>query len=254
MKIGIAGCTGRVGQLLIQELQTGNWNGLTLVAGSVRDVSKAAEISGYAIVDTPEALFEHADLVIDFTTPEATLKHIEIAARTKTKMIIGTTGLSESDETALHAAAKDTAIIYAANTSIGVTLLSALVEKTAQALGEDWDIEIFESHHKHKIDAPSGTALALGKAAAKGRGATLPHTPSTDRSGQRESGEIGFSVARGGDVIGEHTVFFFGDSERIELTHKAGDRSLFAKGALRAALWVQDKDAGIFTMRDVLDI
>lgn len=254
MKIGIAGCTGRVGQLLIQELQTGYWQGLELAAGSVRDISKVGHISDYKIVDTPEELFELSDLVIDFTSPEATLKHLEIATKTKTKMLIGTTGLSEADEKAVQEAAKDTTIIYAANTSIGVTLLSALVEKTAQALAEDWDIEIFEAHHKHKVDSPSGTALALGRAAAKGRGTTLPHSPSTDRNGKREEGEIGFSVARGGDVIGEHTVFFYGDSERIELTHKATNRSLFAKGALRAALWAEEKDAGLFTMRDILNI
>ena len=166
--------------------------------------------------------------------------------------------MSHTDEDALKDAAQKTAIVYAANMSVGVNLLLALVEKAAASLGpDDWDIDIFESHHKHKVDAPSGTALAVGKAAAKGRGVDLDDVKVSARdgiTGEREKGTIGFSVARGGDVVGEHTAYFYGEGERIELTHIATNRALFAKGALRAALWLKDKPNGLYSMKDVLDL
>ena len=254
MKVGIAGYTGRVGQLLIAELLSGEWNGLELAGGTAPDAADAE----YFTTTDPAELFERADAVIDFTRPEATVKHVQIAAKTGTAMIIGTTGLTEDDEKSLETAAQKTPIIYAANMSVGVNMLLALVEKAAASLGPDaWDIEIFESHHKHKVDAPSGTALAIGKAAAKGRSVDLEKVKVAARdgiTGEREQGSIGFSVARGGDVVGEHTAYFYAAGERIELTHVATNRALFARGALSAAGWVKDQKPGLYSMRDILNI
>lgn len=254
MKIGVTGYTGRVGQLLIQELLMGQWKGLELAGGSAPDASKAS----YFTTKDPEELFKRSDVVVDFSRPEATLNNLELAVKTDTKLVIGTTGLSHTDEDKLKAASEKTAIMYAANMSVGVNILLALVERAAASLGpDDWDIDIFESHHKHKVDAPSGTALAVGKAAAKGRGVDLEKVKVSARdgiTGEREKGTIGFSVARGGDVVGEHTAYFYGEGERIELTHIATNRALFARGALRAAQWLKDKPAGLYSMKDVLDL
>ena len=254
MKIGIAGYTGRVGQLLIQELQSGAWQDLELAGGTAPD----AALAEYFTTANAEELFERADAVIDFTRPEATVKHAEIAAKTNTALIVGTTGLSAEDEEKLKTAAQKVPVVYAANMSVGVNMLLALVEQAAARLGpEEWDIEVFESHHKHKVDAPSGTALAIGKAAAKGRDVNLDNVKVTARdgiTGEREQGSIGFSVARGGDVVGEHTAYFYAAGERIELTHIATNRALFAKGAMRASLWSQGKPPGLYSMRDVLDL
>ena len=236
MKIGIAGYKGRMGQMLVREIET--FAGLEFAGGTEAD-------------DKADPLFEKADCIIDFTVPAATRQHIWLAAKHKTALVIGTTGLSETDEKEMRDAAKETAILYAANMSLGVNLLLALVEQAARRLGPEWDIEIAETHHKHKVDAPSGTALALGKAAKAGRG---DGRFMTDRQGKRQAGDIGFAVQRGGDVVGEHTVTFYGAGERIELGHKATDRALFARGALKAAKWVGGKSPGLYTMRDVLDL
>lgn len=259
LKIGIVGCTGRVGSLLIQELQSDDWQaqGLTLAGGADKDVSSLSD-APYFTTTNAEDLFERADAVIDFTRPEGTLAHAALAAKHDKTLIVGTTGLTADDETKLAEAAKETTIIYAANMSVGVNMLLALVERAAAALGPDaWDIEIFESHHKHKIDAPSGTALAIGKAAAAGRDVDLEDVKVAARdgiTGERETGSIGFSVARGGDVVGEHTAYFYAAGERIELSHIATNRALFARGALRAALWSKDQGNGLFSIRDVLGI
>lgn len=257
MKIGIVGCNGRVGTLLIDELKTEYWkhHGLTLAGGVMRNIPTPAP--DFFVTNNAEELFEHSDAVIDFTLPEGTLHHIALAKKHHKKLIIGTTGLTEDDEKAIVDAAQHTTIIYAANMSLGVNLLLALVEKAAEVLSDDWDIEIFESHHKHKVDAPSGTALAIGRAAATGRGHSLEDLADYNRhghTGARERGKIGFSVARGGDVVGEHTTFFFGEGERLELTHKATNRHLFARGALHAAKWCDGKPNGLFSMRDVLGL
>lgn len=241
IKIGITGCNGRMGQTLINEIEA----------------SDALEFSGGIDQgDDPKPLFDAADVVIDFTIPAATMNHVEIAAETKTALIIGTTGLNEDQEQKLKDAAQKTAIVYAANMSVGVNMLLALVEQAASRLGIDWDIEIFETHHNQKIDSPSGTALALGKAARAGRSKVIEGGGDfvTDREGKRKSGDIGYAVQRGGDVVGEHDVTFFSTGERITLSHKATDRALFAKGALRAAEWVKNKDAGLYNMQDVLDL
>ncbi|MCD8570669.1 MAG: 4-hydroxy-tetrahydrodipicolinate reductase [Alphaproteobacteria bacterium] len=265
MNIGIAGYTGRVGSLLISELQSGRWKGLLLAGATARNMPE--EDPGFFVTANPAELFKRADCVIDFTTPDATMKHAELAAQTATSLVIGTTGLSPDQEAALAKAAEKTRIVYAANMSVGVNLLMALVEEAAARLAADWDIEIFEVHHKHKVDSPSGTALALGRAAAEGRNknpasstySSLKNAVAKegnafvfDREGKRIDGEIGFAVSRGGDVVGEHSVTFYTEGERLELGHKASDRSLFAKGALRAAAWLDGKPHGLYTMRDVL--
>lgn len=233
MQITIAGHKGRMGQMLIQELESGRWVDLAFEGGTTS-------------TDDPEMLFS-GDLVIDFTTPEATRKHIWLAAKHHKPIVIGTTGLTETDMKEMRDAAKECPLLFSANMSIGVNLLAALVEQASKRLGNDFDIEICETHHHNKMDAPSGTALMLGKATGR------PAAP-LDRKGMRESGIVGYAVQRGGDVIGEHTVSFFGPGERIELGHRAHDRSLFAKGALRAATWLKDKPHGFYTMRDVLGL
>ncbi len=259
MNVGIVGCNGRVGKLLINELLSGDWDkhNLKLAGGSARNNGSEDNNSVFFITDDKSELFKRSDVIIDFTLPEGTSEHIKLAIEHNTALIVGTTGLSHSDEEALKDAANHIPIVYAANMSVGVNMLLALVEQAAARLKDDWDIEIFEIHHKYKVDAPSGTALALGKAAAAGRGNNLDNLAEFARHGQtgiREKGKIGFSVARGGDVVGEHTAFFFGEGERLELSHKATNRSLFAKGALRAASWINGKDAGLYSMRDVLDL
>lgn len=252
MKIGIAGYTGRVGQLLIKELQTGAWKGLELAVGGSRKIHpEHADVQSFSVVSTPHDLCADSDCVIDFTTPEGTKSLLESAVKTNTALVIGTTGLSKDDESLIAKAAKEIPIVYAANMSVGVNLLLALVERAAASLGMHWDIEVFESHHKNKIDSPSGTALALGNAAKEGRkGGDFV----TDRNGKRVEGTIGYAVSRGGDVVGEHMVTFYGMGERLELGHRASDRALFARGALQAAQWLDKKPAGLYTMRDVLGL
>lgn len=251
MKIGITGCKGRMGSMLVQEIKSGAVPGVTLAGGTVlpEDMGKA----DFFVTTNPEELFDQSDVIIDFTVPEATRKHVWLSAKRHKSIIIGTTGLSAADEKELHDAANETRIVYAANFSVGVNVLLSLAEKAASALGPEWDIEIDEAHHKHKIDAPSGTALAIGKAVAKGR-KTGPESFAINRTGSRKSGSIGFSVRRGGDVVGEHTAFFYADGERIALNHTATNRALFARGAIRAALWTRDKKDGLYSMRDVLSL
>lgn len=237
MKIGVTGYKGRVGQLLVQH---------------IKDNESIEFAGGIDKGDNPEELFEKSDIVIDFTHPDATATHAEIAGKTQTALVIGTTGLSPEQENIIKDASSKTAIVYAANMSVGLNILLSLVEQAAERLNKEWDIEIFETHHHNKIDSPSGTALALGKAAKAGRGGNGDFV--TNREGKRNQGDIGYAVQRGGDVVGEHTVTFFGAGERLELGHKASDRSLFVKGALHAAKWINGKPAGLYSMKDVLDL
>lgn len=274
MKIGVAGYTGRMGSLIVREILSGHWPALSLAGGSLKPGYPAPADTPFPVTHDAEALFACADLVIDFTEPEATRRHVWLAAKHRKPCIIGTTGLDAVADTEIADAAREAPILRAANMSLGVNLLLALVERAAQSLGPEWDIEIFESHHRHKIDAPSGTALTLGQAAKAGRSRAGKGGETADKdkadpapaseiemiyarhgkTGERREGSIGFSVARGGDVAGEHTVFFFGEGERLELTHRANDRALFARGALRAAQWLHGRPAGLYSMRDVLGI
>jgi 4-hydroxy-tetrahydrodipicolinate reductase len=263
--IGVVGCAGRMGRMVAHVIE--NTEGCALAGGTEykgsdavgRDLGELVGIGakGLPIGDDPAALFAAADAVIDFTTPAALLVHADLAGDTKTVYVVGTTGLGAEHEAALNAAAAKTAVMQAANMSLGVNLLMALVEQVSAALAPDYDIEILEMHHRHKVDAPSGTALALGRAAAAGRGVALDEVAQRVRdgvTGPRRRGDIGFATLRGGDVPGEHSVIFAGEGERLELTHKAGTREIFARGAIRAALWCRDRPPGRYTMRDVLGL
>nr|HMN52398.1 4-hydroxy-tetrahydrodipicolinate reductase [Xanthobacteraceae bacterium] len=197
------------------------------------------------------------DAIIDFTTPASTVELAALAAQARIVHVIGTTGLSDADDKKLEAAARHAALIKSGNMSLGVNLLAALVKRAAAALGPDFDIEVLEMHHNRKVDAPSGTALLLGNAAAEGRGIDLAKNSVRSRDGHtgaRKAGDIGFATLRGGTVVGEHSVIFAGASERIELTHKAEDRMIFARGALAAAKWGKGKKPGIYSMADVLGL
>lgn len=212
--------------------------------------------NGVIISDNPATLFNQADVAIDFSSPTASSSHADLAAASDVALVVGTTGLTAEDEAALEKAGQAIALVYCANTSVGVTLLGQIVEKVAAQLIDGWDIEIVEAHHHHKVDAPSGTALALGKAAARGRGVKLEAVADMARKGQagaRKHGDIGFAVLRGGDVTGEHSVIFFGQSERVEISHKATDRAIFARGAVRAARFAAITKPGFYNMEDVLN-
>lgn len=265
MKIAIAGCAGRMGRMIGAE--AARMEGCTLVAGTEPDGSPAlgkdmGELAGIGangvrIAADPKALFQTADVVIDFTAPAATMRHVELAGARATALVIGTTGLDGKQVDTLRAAGKRSTIVHASNMSAGVNLLLGLTRQVAQILGPDYDIEIVEMHHRHKVDAPSGTALALGEAAAQGRGVKLQEVAVKVRdgvTGARARGTIGFATLRGGDVVGDHTVIFATDGERIELTHKTSTRATFAKGAVRAALWCKGRPPGYYTMRDVLGL
>jgi len=262
IKIGIPGAAGRMGRMLIREIDAAP--GLQLVAVTDRDDSDAigqdsgllagTGSNGVIIAADPQSLAT-ADVIIDFTSPAASVTHAGIAADSGTALVIGTTGMTAEDEGSLRAAAEKVALVYCANTSVGVTLLGKLVEQVAAQLVEGWDIEILEAHHHHKVDAPSGTALALGEAAARGRGVALGDVADMVRKGQtgaRRAGDIGFAVLRGGDVTGEHSVIFYGDSERVEISPRATDRAIFARGALRAARFAARAGTGFYSMEDVL--
>jgi 4-hydroxy-tetrahydrodipicolinate reductase len=213
--------------------------------------------NGITVSDDPLGIFKGADAVIDFTTPKATIEHARLAVESKIVHVIGTTGMDDSHLNLLGTFAKEIPIIRAGNMSLGVNLLTLLTKKISAVLDEDFDIEIVESHHRHKVDAPSGTALMLGHAAAEGRGVKLLNVEDRGRdgiTGARTRGDIGFHAIRGGDVVGEHDVIFAADGERIVLRHLATDRQIFVRGALRAAIWAQDKDAGEYDMMDVLGL
>jgi 4-hydroxy-tetrahydrodipicolinate reductase len=263
IRVGIAGCAGRMGQMLLKLLVTAP--GVLVVGGTERKGSHVlgrdlgalagGEPLGIIIGDNAEPLFEHADVVVDFTSPSATAQHATLAAKTGTAHVIGTTGLDNDQMAAISRAAQRVPIVLAANMSLGVNLIEQVVEEVSRILDTDWDIEVIEMHHRHKVDAPSGTALSLGEAAARGRGVQLRRVSRRGRDGQvgpRVKGEIGFSAIRGGDVVGDHTVIFAADGERIEVTHKASSREIFGRGAVKAVLWAAGKRAGLYSMKDVL--
>ncbi len=263
IKVGIAGCAGRMGQMLLKILAQAP--GVLVVGGTERKGSPALGMDlgalagtdpfGITVNDDPAGLFETADVVIDFTNPSATALHAGYAAKGGTAHVIGTTGLDSDQQAAVARAAQKAPIVMASNMSLGVNLLEQVIEQVARILDTDWDIEIVEMHHRHKVDAPSGTALTLGEAAARGRGTTLRRAAKRGRDGQtgpRAKGEIGFAALRGGDVVGDHTIIFAADGERLEITHKASSREIFARGAVKAVLWAAGKAPGLYTMKDVL--
>lgn len=263
--IGVIGCAGRMGRTIAQEILSSY--GAKLVSGSEpkgspfvgEDVGTLLhrEKLGVRVTDNNEFVVKMSDVIIDFTRPETTLALNTLAVKHGVAHVIGTTGLSDAQKKQLAANGRTIPIVLAPNMSVGVNLLLSLIEKAAQVLDSSYDIEIVEMHHRHKVDAPSGTALAFGEAAARGRKVTLDDTARHAREGQvgaRPEGEIGFATLRGGDVVGDHTVLFAGDGERIEISHKASDRKIFAKGAVRAALWLVGQKPGLYTMRDVLGL
>ncbi|WP_025897588.1 4-hydroxy-tetrahydrodipicolinate reductase [Sneathiella glossodoripedis] len=265
MKIGIVGCGGRMGRMLVKQVtQTAGCH----VAGGTepavspflgKDIGTLAgvEALNVTVADSAEKLFQTCDAIIDFTTPAATVEHASLAAKFGKIHVIGTTGISNEDQQIIAQNGSRATIVQGANMSLGVNLLAQLTKKVAAILDDEFDIEIVEMHHRHKVDAPSGTALQLGKAAAEGRG--VDHDTVADRgrdgiTGPRKAGDIGYAVLRGGNVVGDHTVMFAAEDEIIEITHKAGDRSIFARGAVKAALWASDKPAGYYSMMDVLGL
>lgn len=263
--IVVTGASGRMGQMLIRLLLDSDEARLVGAlerpghAWIGRDIGEAmgGQPAGVAVSDDPVAVIAAAQAVIDFTSPMATLAYAELTAQARAVHVIGTTGFDEEDLHQLTAAARHAPIIRAGNMSLGVNLLVGLTRKVAAALGEEWDIEVVEAHHRMKVDAPSGTALMLGEAAAEGRGATLGELRSPARDGiteARSTGSIGFAAIRGGDIVGEHDVIFAGQGERLVLRHVATDRAIFARGAIRAALWGQDKGPGEYDMHDVLGL
>ena len=265
MKIAVMGAAGRMGRELISAIvaQPGcSVSGATEVAGSPllgRDIGELAGLErlGIAVSSDAAAVIAGADAIVDFTVPKASIEFARLAAKSGTAHIIGTTGFDKAPKAIIAEAATKTAIVKAGNMSLGVNLLVALTKQVAAALGNDFDIEIVEMHHRMKIDAPSGTALMLGEAAATGRDIALGEHSVRVRDGHtgpRRAGDIGFATLRGGSVVGDHTVIFAGDGERIELTHRAADRGIFARGAVRAAIWAKGRAPGLYAMTDVLGI
>ena len=265
MRLIVVGAAGRMGRTLVRIIAESD--GVTL-AGAIeragapeigKDAGMLAGVGelGVALTVDPLPVFAKADGVLDFTIPAATLGFAELAAQARIAHIIGTTGLSADDDKKIAAAARHAPIVKSGNMSLGVNLLAVLVKQAAKALDADFDIEVVEMHHRAKIDAPSGTALMLGRAAAEGRGIDLDQHSARGRdgiTGARQRGDIGFASLRGGSVVGEHSVILAGEGESIELTHKATDRALFARGAVKAALWARDRKPGLYSMADVLGL
>lgn len=265
VRIAIIGCAGHMGRMLLRTVIEDP--DCRLVGGSVEpgapeegsDLGSLAGLESQGVMASSDTapVFAQADAVIEFTAPSATVEHVALAAQARCAHVIGTTGLDAEQEAALDRAARHTAIVYAPNMSVGVTLLMALTRQLAATLGEDWDIEVLEMHHRRKVDAPSGTALGLGQAAAEGRKVDLDDVRQSTRDGHtgpRQPGAIGFATLRGGTVVGEHSVIFASEEERITLGHIATDRAIFARGAVRAAKWAAQQKPGRYSMNDVLNI
>jgi 4-hydroxy-tetrahydrodipicolinate reductase len=266
MKLVVVGAAGRMGQALIRLIH--ETRGVQLHAAVAREGSPfvgrdAGEVAGLGpiglkITDDPLKAFLHAEGVIDFTAPATSVTYAGLAAQARIVHVIGTTGCSVQDDKKFEAASRHARIVKSGNMSLGVNLLSVLTAQAAKALdAANWDIEVLEMHHKHKVDAPSGTALLLGEAAAEGRGVDLASASVRVRDGHtgaREAGTIGFATLRGGSVIGEHSVIFAGEGERLELSHYAGDRTIFARGAIVAATWALHQKPGFYSMLDVLGL
>jgi 4-hydroxy-tetrahydrodipicolinate reductase len=265
MRLVVVGAAGRMGRMLIKAIS--ETEGCRLTGAIEREGSDAlgqdaGELAGLgpmgiAVTDDPLPVFAQSDGVLDFTSPAGSVSFAALAAQARIVHVIGTTGLQESDFQQLEAAARHARIVQSGNMSLGVNLLAGLVRRVAATLGKEFDIEILEMHHRMKVDAPSGTALLLGEAAAKGRDVSLKERSVRVRDGHtgaRPPGDIGFATLRGGSVIGDHTVMFAGPGEMLSLNHHAQDRGIFARGAVKAALWAFDKKPGYYTMDDVLGL
>jgi 4-hydroxy-tetrahydrodipicolinate reductase len=265
LRLAVVGAAGRMGRMLVQTIP--DTLGVRLVGALGRAGSSCIGVdsgaligsapNGVAISDDPGAVAARCDVLIDFSSPENTVALSGLCAQLGVAHVIGTTGLSPQDLEVVAEASRKIAVVRSGNMSLGVNLLAVLVEKAARALGPAWDAEIVEMHHARKVDAPSGTALLLGEAAARGRGIDLREHSARGRdglTGPRKTGDIGFASLRGGTVVGDHTVILAGAGERIELTHRAEERGIFARGALAAALWVRGRPPGLYNMQDVLGL
>ena len=242
IRYAIAGANGRMGKMLIEAIQ------------STADAELAA---AFDLGDDVEAALKKADCLIDFTRPEGTLAHLELCRRLGTRLVIGTTGFSADQKKQIEAAAQDIPIVFAPNMAVGVNAVFKLLDVAARILNEGYDIEVIEAHHRHKIDAPSGTALRMGEVVAHALGRDLAECAIYGReghTGERPATQIGFSTIRGGDIVGDHTVLFAGTGERIEITHKSASRMSYALGSLRAGRFLSDKQNGLFDMQDVLGL
>ena len=265
MAIAIMGVAGRMGRELVRAVQATDG---CRVAGGIepagsefigKDIGALAGIGelGEAVTEDALELIAKVDGILDFTAPAASVEFAGLAANARIVHVIGTTGMAEQDEAAVAAAARHATIVKAGNMCLGVNLLTEMTRRIAAALDEDFDIEVIEMHHRHKVDAPSGTALMLGQAAAEGREISLKDRSVRVRdghTGERNRGDIGFATLRGGNVVGEHSVIFAADGERVEITHRATDRGIFARGAVKAVLWGRGKGPGLFNMVDVLGL
>ncbi|MGD0723241.1 MAG: 4-hydroxy-tetrahydrodipicolinate reductase [Roseiarcus sp.] len=265
MRLVVTGASGRMGRTLVKAIQ--ETPGLVLAGalecegalalGADAGLLAGCGAAGVAITADPLPALLGADGLVDFSTPSASVEFAALAAQARIAHVIGTTGLAAEDHARIGAAARHAPIVQSGNMSLGVNLLAALTRRVARALGAEFDIEIVEMHHRMKVDAPSGTALLLGQAAAEGRGVSLDDVTAPVRrghTGARRPGDIGFASLRGGTVAGDHSVVFAGQGERIELTHRAEDRAIFARGAIRAALWAHGRKPGLYSMADVLGL
>ncbi|WNB77340.1 4-hydroxy-tetrahydrodipicolinate reductase [Methylomonas koyamae] len=264
-RIAVAGASGRMGLCLIKAALAAQQAELTVAvsrSGSLAVGKDAGELAGLApagvvVTDDLAAALDRFDVLIDFTRPEASMNYIEICRQAGKKVVIGTTGYSDAQKAAIAAAADQVAMVIAPNFSVGVNLSLKLLEMTAKVMGDYTDIEVIEAHHRHKVDAPSGTALRMGEVVAAALGRDLKDCAIYGREGEtgaRDRKTIGFSTIRAGDIVGEHTVMFADEGERVEITHKASSRMTFANGAVRAAIWLADKPCGLFDMQDVLGL
>ncbi len=264
-RIAVMGAAGRMGKILIEAVDQADGAKLTaavdrpdssLIGADAGELAALGKI-GVILAGDLNAVLDQFDVLIDFTHPSVTLKNLEVCRQAGKAMVIGTTGFSPEEKQLLSEAAKQILIVFAANYSVGVNLCLKLLDTAARVLGDEVDIEIIEAHHRHKVDAPSGTALRMGEVVANALGRDLQKVAVYGREGQtgaRERETIGFATVRAGDVVGDHTVLFAADGERVEITHKASSRMTFAKGAVRAALWLQSQPAGLYDMQDVLGL
>jgi len=264
-RIAVMGAAGRMGKTLIEAVQQTPGAGLTAAVDrpdSTLVGADAGELAALGRIGVPlsgdlDRVVEEFDVLIDFTHPTVTLKNLAFCRKHGKAMIIGTTGFSVEEKQLLAEAGKDIPIVFAANFSVGVNLCLKLLDTAARVLGDDVDIEIMEAHHRHKVDAPSGTSVRMGEVIADALGRDLKKVAVYGREGQtgaRERETIGFATVRAGDIVGDHTVLFAADGERVEITHKASSRMTFAKGAVRAALWLDGREPGLYDMQDVLDL
>jgi 4-hydroxy-tetrahydrodipicolinate reductase len=265
IRMGVVGCGGRMGRMLVAEIAASE--GCAVAGGSAaprsgyvnQDIGELAGIGriGIPVGEEIEQLIRDSDVVLEFTSPAATAEHAGVAASIGKAMVIGTTGLSPEQGEMVRRAARNIPIVWAPNMSLGVNVLLSVVEEIARRLGSDWDVEIVEMHHRGKVDAPSGTALALGRAVAAGRDVVFEQVEQRARNGitgPRRTGDIGFAALRGGDAVGDHHVIFAGAGERLELVHRATSRAIYAKGAVRAARWVVGRPPGLYGLKEVLGL